>query len=232
MHVHHLQHVPFEGLGRIAPTLLARGHRLTATHLYAGQPLPPLAACDWLIVMGGPMGVDDTGAYPWLAAEKRFIEAALDTGKRVLGICLGAQLIAQALGGEVTRNAWREVGWYDVTRATGVAATRFAAVLPERFAAFHWHGDTFSLPPGSTALGASEACVNQGFILGERVVGLQFHLEMTAQGAAALVAHCAADLAPGPFVQPAAALLAESSRFARGHRIMDELLRALDEPGQ
>ena len=102
----------------------------------------------------------------------------MDAGKRVLGVCLGAQLLADVLGGPVSRNAHKEIGWFPVElSAAGRAYPGFAG-LPERFTAFHWHGDSFRLPPGATRLCSSEACVEQGLAVGEKVLGLQFHLEV------------------------------------------------------
>lgn len=110
MRVHHLQHVPFEGLSSIESILKEKGHQLSATHLYDDQSLPSINDIDWLIVMGGPMGIYDEESYPWLSAEKRFIKEAINSGKIVLGICLGAQLIADALGARIYKNEHREIG--------------------------------------------------------------------------------------------------------------------------
>ena len=112
MRVHYLQHVPFEGIGSMEPFLIDGGHRVSSTRLYLRATLPPIDAFDWLIVMGGPMGVGDEGRYKWLAREKAFIKAVVESGKIVLGICLGAQLIAEALGAAVTKNRCREIGWF------------------------------------------------------------------------------------------------------------------------
>lgn len=228
LRIHHLQHVPFEGLGSIEPALSARGHRLSASHLYRGDSLPAVDAFDWLIVMGGPMGVHDESLHPWLAAEKGLIRDAIAAGRSLLGICLGAQLIAQVLGAAVTRNAHREIGWFPVERSAAAAATRIGAALPPRFDAFHWHGDTFALPPGAVHLARSEACANQGFVFAERVVGLQFHLETTPESARALIAHGGDELDGSRYVQAAAAMLAKPVRFAGVNRVMGDLLAALE----
>ncbi len=196
MRIHWFQHVEFEGLGLIEPWLRARGHEITATRWWAGERAGAEAtACDWLIVMGGPMNVYQHRDHPWLPEEKAAIAAAVAAGKRVLGVCLGAQLIADVLGGKVMQNAEREIGWWPVKilaetkPGLGAAATE-ATVL-------HWHGDTFTLPSGAVRLAESAACAQQAFAVGARVLGLQFHLEMGAGTAAEIATACADDLAVG-----------------------------------
>ncbi len=224
MKIHYLQHVPFEGLGSMDLHLRAAGHELTGTHLYLDSKLPKAADIDWLIVMGGPMGVHDEALYPWLKTEKKFIRDFIATGKRVLGICLGAQLLADVLGARVYRNAQREIGWFPVQRMPGNSTSALFAAFPAEAEVFHWHGDTFDMPDGATLLASSEACRNQGFILHNQVLALQFHLETTPQSAADLIAHCGDELDASPFVHDAAALLAEPQRFATINRIMADVL--------
>jgi GMP synthase-like glutamine amidotransferase len=227
MRVHHLQHVPFEGLGSIEAALNERGHILTSTHLYRGDTLPPLDTFDLLIIMGGPMGVFDEGDYPWLKPEKRFIKAAMGAGKKVLGICLGAQLIADALGARVTRNPHREIGWFPITRNAAMEATRLKEVLPAQADAFHWHGDTFEIPFGALPLASSEACQNQGFIFEDRVVAFQFHLETTRESAALLIDNGRHELDNSPFVQTENDMLESPERFDTINRIMHSVLEAM-----
>lgn len=228
MRTHYLQHVPFEGLGSIESWLRERDAVITATRLYEPHRFPDLADFDRLIVMGGPMGVHDASFYPWLAPEKAFLKAAMDAGKVVLGICLGAQLIADALGAAVEKNAHREIGWFPVTRATEAERTIIGPALPERFEAFHWHGDRFHLPDRAIPLASSEACPDQGFILDNRVVGLQFHLETTPISAAALVENCGGELDGSRFVQSAADILSDSGRFDTINTIMADVLTRLE----
>lgn len=228
MRIHHLQHVPFEGLGSIESVLREKGHQLSATHLYAGQPLPSVTDIDWLIVMGGPMGVHDEESYPWLKMEKQFIRQVIESGKIVLGICLGAQLIAAALGAKVYRNQHREIGWFKISRALEAADSILATALPDRVEAFHWHGDSFDIPAGAKRLAASEACRNQGFILEDRIVGLQFHLETTLQSAAALIANCKAELDGSRYVQTATEMLADNRKFATINQVMLSVLDMLE----
>jgi len=122
MRIHYLQHVPFEDLSSIDPILREKGHELTATHLYKGQQIPLVKEIDWLIVMGGPMGIYDEAKHPWLNVEKLFIKQAIESNKIVLGICLGAQLIADALGAKVCQNRHREIGWFNISRSPEVDA--------------------------------------------------------------------------------------------------------------
>lgn len=200
MRVHWFQHVPFEGLGSIQPWLIQQGHSVHPHALFKNAALPDLAEVDALIVMGGPMSVNDSAELLWLAAEKQFIGQMLAAGKPVLGICLGAQLIANALGAAVYANPEKEIGWWPLqNKAESAAVFQF----PAHFDAFHWHGETFDLPPDANLLASSSACQNQAFQHGQNVIGLQFHLETTPDSAAALLENCADDLAPGKYVQNA-----------------------------
>lgn len=202
MRIRYLQHVPFEDPAGIADWAAARGHVMSGVMLHEGRPLPPPADADGLVVMGGPMGVHDTDRYPWLADERRFIADAIDAGLPVLGVCLGAQLIAAAMGADVYRNRHREIGFFevDVTDA-GRGAAWFGD--DRRVMAFHWHGDTFDLPAGCVHLASTPGCANQAFSHDDRVLALQFHVESTAASVDRLIRHCADELTPGPYVQTA-----------------------------
>lgn len=194
MRVGVLQHVPFEGLGSIGPWLQERGAEVGVCRLFAGDALPELADFDVLIAMGGPMSVNDDAQYPWLREEKRLAARAIAAGKGMLGICLGAQLMANAMGARVYPNAQKEIGWFPVFGEGGETAP-FA--FPDAFTAFHWHGETFDLPPGAVRLAHSRACLNQAFRWGQRAVALQFHLETTPESADAILMHCRDELVDG-----------------------------------
>jgi GMP synthase-like glutamine amidotransferase len=224
------QHVPFEGIGCMDPWARARGHRVEHTRFHAGDVPPPAGAYDWLIVMGGPMGARDEGRLPWMAGEKRAIEAALAAGKAVLGVCLGAQLIADVLGAEVRRNRQAEIGWFPVTLSGEALRSPLAEAFPASFTAFHWHGDTFSIPAGAVPLGSSAACDNQGFLLGDRVLALQFHPEVTAAGVEDLLRECAHELRPGAYVQDAASIRAGIAAAPGLNGMMDRACALLERP--
>lgn len=221
-----LQQVPFEGPGSVRAWARKRGHALTRI-LAADGALPGPDAFDMLVVMGGPMGVHDTKEHPWLEAEKRFLFSALDAGRRVLGICLGAQLLAEALGARVVRAREKEIGWFPVHRLPAAADHRIGRALPPQFAAFQWHGDTFELAPGAVQLARTEGCEQQAFAFGDQVAGLQFHLEVTGDGVQDLLRHCSADLTAGPYVQTPEAMLWEPGRFDASNAILDGVLDAI-----
>lgn len=224
MKVHYLQHVPFEGLGSIEPWLMAKGHTITTTAMYANQTPPMLNDFDWLIVLGGPMGVYDTQQYPWLDAEKTLIRAAIDNGKIVLGVCLGAQLIADVCGAKVYRNAHREIGWHPLRGNPVLTDHPLATLFRNEITVFHWHGDTFDLPDRAMLLASSDACPNQAFVLHDRVIGFQFHLETTKASAKALIEHCGSELDGTHFVQTADDIMAEPERFRIINHLMTKVL--------
>jgi GMP synthase-like glutamine amidotransferase len=199
MRVHVLQHVPFEGLGSIAAWLDDRRADVWWTRFHASAELPDVRAVDFVIALGGPMSVNDEASLPWLVAEKRFLASAIAARKPVLGICLGAQLIASALGARVYPGPWKEIGWFPVCAEP---APPGSFPFPASVTVFHWHGETFDLPPGAILLASSPGCRHQAFQLGGHVLGLQFHLETTPDAAEAMIANCPHDLAPDRFVQP------------------------------
>jgi GMP synthase-like glutamine amidotransferase len=221
-----LEHAPHEGPANLAVWLRARGAALSTTRLWAGEKVPPPEDFDWLLVMGGAMNADEEARYPWLADEKRAIERAIAARRHVIGICLGSQLIARVLGARVTRNRHTEIGWFPIERAKGAEASPVGRALPPRAEVFHWHGDTFSLPAGAVQLARSAACEQQGFAYGDRVLALQFHPEMTAETVRAFAEGGADELVPGPWIQPAEAMLADAARFARLETLLEGMLGA------
>jgi GMP synthase-like glutamine amidotransferase len=202
------QHVRFEDPGLIRHWAAERGHSIQTTHWYAGDSPPPTDAYDLLLIMGGPMGVEDTEIYSWLEIEKRAITRSLDHGCAAIGICLGAQLLADALGADITTQPQKEIGWFEVERCLASNGPDWLEILPDRFPAFHWHGQTFTLPSGAVQIARSAACELQAFTYGDRVLGLQFHLESDTAAIERLIQHCPKDLVSGgPFVQSAAEML-------------------------
>ncbi|HOV73256.1 MAG TPA: type 1 glutamine amidotransferase [Candidatus Hydrogenedentes bacterium] len=228
MRMHFLLHVPFEGPGAIEPWAVRKGFAVTKTRFWLNEPLPDPREIDWLAIMGGPMSVHDEQDYPWLAQEKAFIREAIRLGRTVLGICLGAQLIAVSLGGKVRTNIHKEIGWYPVTLTdSGRTSAPFNA-LPATFPAFHWHGETFDIPPGAIHTAASEACAHQAFSYGRHVAGLQFHLEYTADGIEAMLENCGHEIQPAPFIQSREAIRAGSAAVAEMGGHLEALLDALE----
>jgi GMP synthase (glutamine-hydrolysing) len=222
--IHWLQHVPFEGLGSMEGWLLEQGYNLSCTRLWAGDFLPPVDSFAGLIVMGGPMGIYDHDEYPWLPAEKKFLREVVDRGTQILGICLGAQLLADVLGAQVSANPEKEIGWFPVTRSDEVPET-LASVLPEELTVFHWHGDTFSLPENALCLYSSKACVNQAFLYKNHVLGLQFHLETTRESAVTLIDNCRAELVCAPWIMSEQEMLYGENRYAEINSCMHQLLK-------
>ncbi|WP_395750375.1 type 1 glutamine amidotransferase [Prosthecobacter sp.] len=222
MNVHILQHVPFEGTGSMEPWLRRRSANITSTRFFEPWALPDVSGLDLIIAMGGPMSVNDEAELPWLVEEKRFLRNAKKHGVPVLGICLGAQLIASALGARVYQGKQREIGWFDI-EAVPHAGGAFA--FPETTTVFHWHGETFDLPAGAVHLARSAACVHQAFQVGSKVIGLQFHLETTPESADAIITQCGHELVEDTFVQSEAALRAvPPAAYERINSLMGDVL--------
>lgn len=228
MRIHFLQHVPFEGPAGIGDWAARKGHPVTTTLLFEHAGLPDPGAFDWLVVMGGPMGVRDEANYAWLAEEKGLLWETIAAGKTVIGVCLGAQLIADVLGARVYRNAHKEIGWFPIEVTDQGRASGLFALLPQRLKVFQWHGDTFDLPDGTVHLARSEICEQQAFLYEGRVLGLQFHLESTPASVADLVTNCADELVPGRYVQDAERILAATGDdYARIDRALFGILDRL-----
>lgn len=225
MRIHVLQHVPFEGPAAIGEWAELRGHRITRTLLYETTEVPPQSDFDWLVVMGGPMGVHDQADYPWLKAEKAFIRETIAAGKKLVGICLGSQLIAEALGARVYRNAQKEIGWLPIALTQAGRDSSVTGGLPGRLEVFHWHGDTFELPEGALHLARSAVCENQIFLYDDRVLALQCHLESTSRSVSDIVAMCADEIVPSASIQTAERILAQTDAdVARLHEQLFDML--------
>lgn len=224
---HFLLHAPFERPGFILSW--ARLRRLPAVfyHLYKGEPLPCPDPEDWLVVMGGPMSVHEERKYPWLGKEIHTIEIAIAGGRRVLGICLGAQLMAAALGASVGPNPDKEIGWHEVRLLPGAGKASLFAGFPERWMAFHWHGDGFAVPVDGRHLASSLACAEQAFEYGGRAVGLQFHLEVSESDISRFITHGGDELVKGPFIQSPADMLGRARWIRETHRLLGRLLENL-----
>lgn len=176
-----VRHLAFEDLGSMAPVLEAEGYEVQMIE----APLHPLASldvmsADLLIILGGPIGAFDGALYPFLVDELELIRQRLDSGKPLLGICLGAQLIARVLGANVAAMGHKEIGFAPVT-LTDAGRNSVLAPLAQGTPVLHWHGDQFDIPAQAVALAATDACPHQAFSLGNQVLALQFHLEVAPQ---------------------------------------------------
>ncbi|MEN8725487.1 MAG: type 1 glutamine amidotransferase, partial [Lentimonas sp.] len=193
-----IKHIGFEGPGAIAQWAQRNGHNLVVLPIYQSQHLPSPEKFDAFVIMGGPMSVHNEAEHPWLVKEGAYIRSAIASGKHVLGVCLGAQLIAHVMGGKVTAGTYKEIGWFPIQPTEG-CPTEFT--IPESLKVLHWHGETFSIPSGAQPIASSAAYANQGFIYRSRVLALQCHLEMTPEGLALLAAACSHELVDGPYIQ-------------------------------
>lgn len=227
LHIHYLQHVAFEGLGFIETWANENQHILSSTKFYEEFTFPNLADFDWLIIMGGPMGVYDEEKYPWLIAEKNFIFKAIKAQKTVIGICLGSQLIASALGTKVYPNKNKEIGWFPLTKTYEGKEHSLLNDLPDEFFSFHWHGDTFDLPKDATHLLKTNICPNQAFLYRNKVLGLQFHFEVTPQTLKALTDNCRYELKADDFIQTENEILRQADLCKQSNEYLKSILTKL-----
>jgi len=227
MKIHVIQHVPFETPAYILDWANHLGYTVTYSELYSQIYFPTVDSFDLLVVMGGPMSTYEENIYPWIVTEKKFIKTSIEVGKKVLGICLGSQLIADVLGAKVYPNQNKEIGWFPVKLHS--INKELMNIDDNELFTFHWHGDTFDLPINAVPLASSEATVNQGFVYDNRVFGLQFHPEMTPQAIQNIVAECGNELKKNKYVQTADEI-SESSKFcSQGNGYMQEILNYLDK---
>lgn len=203
MKIHYLQHVPFEDVSYMGNWAKENGIHFSRIRVYEYDPYPHLSDVEALIIMGGPMGARDDQIYPWLKSEKAYIRKAIQKNKIVVGVCLGAQLIAMVLGAKVYPNPHKEIGWFPVHKTPQAHDTSIGKLLPESFMAFHWHGDTFDIPKGAVPLAESKVCKNQAFVYLNRIIALQFHLESTQSSIESLIQNCRDELISAPYIQTA-----------------------------
>jgi GMP synthase-like glutamine amidotransferase len=221
-----LTHVSFEDAANIGHWAAMRGHSLTYTHFFRDDALPPLEQFDMLAIMGGPMNVYEHDQYPWLVAEKAFIRKAIAAGKKIVGVCLGAQLLADVLGGTVTANAHKEIGWHIVKLTPEAIQSKAFSALPHEMTVFHWHGDTFSLPKGAIHLASSDACEHQAFQYGGHVLGLQFHLEYSEESIEKMLTHCGDELIKATHIQTSDQIRAGYDKISQNSMWLQALLDA------
>jgi GMP synthase-like glutamine amidotransferase len=220
-----LQHVEFEGPAAVADWAAARGFPLRLFHLNRDPTLPSLADFEMLTVMGGPMSANDKARLGWLGPEIAFVREAIARDKTVLGICLGAQIIAKALGARVYPGSAKEIGWFPVERTAH--SHPFFNGVPDSFTPFHWHGDTFDLPREAMPLAKSKITETQAFAVGQRVLGLQFHMEATVDSVRALLKDAADEIGCGAFEQQPGAIIAGLSHCGSLRPLLDTVLDRL-----
>lgn len=201
MRVHFIQHVEFEEPAELEKWIIEKGYKVTKSKMYNKDLFPNITDFDMLIVMGGPMGVHDTIKYPWLIREKEFIRRTITEKKIVIGICLGAQLIADVLNAKVYKNKYKEIGWFPVKKSRLLSKESIFSDFEKETNVFHWHGDTFDIPKGAKRIFSSNGCKNQAFQYGERVFGFQFHFEINEESILKLVENAATDITDDKFVQ-------------------------------
>lgn len=218
MLIHAIRHVPYEGLGYIDDWISDTRLQKRETLLTESQELPTPDDFDALVIMGGPMSIHDENLYPWLGMEKKLIKDTIDRGKKVLGICLGSQLVAHCIGGRVYPNLYREIGWFPITKKFFFHS--WFPLFDERdeMTVLHWHGDTFELPAGAVQLFSSEACENQAFTFEDHVVGLQFHLEMKEENIRNLIGNTHDGLQKQKYVHDADLLVRGSAEHGENAR--------------
>jgi len=233
MRAHCLQHEPFEGMAAIETWLTAKNFEIAHTRFFESEQLPVINNIDWLILMGGSMSVNDEKEFPWLIKEKGFVHQCIKKGKVVIGICLGAQMIANSLGATVFKNKQKEIGWFSIKKQPSAKSKLFAN-FPEELTVFHWHGETFDLPQGAELIASSTACKNQIFTFNETVVGFQCHLETTSESLTSLSDNCRAELQPAPYIQTESKMVEDEKVYAtQMHEalftVLDNLMKERNE---
>lgn len=198
MHIHFIQHMRFEYPASIADWAKEKKYTTTYSKIFEEAIFPSENTFDMLVILGGVMSVYDDYKYAWLPAEKIFIKNAIKEKKKVVGVCLGAQLVAEALGAKVFPHIIKEIGWFEVEK---VSAHKITNHLPETFTTFHWHGDTFTLPGGAVQLFKTAACEQQGFVYNDHVAALQFHVEVNHDLLTGMTEHENAELIKNTYVQ-------------------------------
>lgn len=230
MRVHYLQHVPFEDPAMIFDWAESKGYSISGTRLFENEKPPKPYEVDFLLVMGGPMNIYEEMEHPWLKTEKNFIDQCIDRGVKTLGICLGAQLIADVLGGRVKANGEKEIGWFPVKCTTDAASSPFFSHMPASFEVLHWHGDTFTTPHECKHLASSGVCANQAFSFEDHVLGLQFHLEFTPERVEAILKNCGHELVDAPYIQSAEEIRMHcETKLEESNQLMTSILDVMQE---
>jgi GMP synthase-like glutamine amidotransferase len=230
MRIHLIEHDP-DDFSRTNITIWAekKGHKISTTNIFDTDELPDPDDFDWLMVMGGSQHAWEEDAYPWITREKRFITKVLDKGRIILGICLGAQLLAQVLGGRIFPNDYQEIGWHEVSLTSDGGKSFLLNNIPDTFTTFHWHTDHFSLPRGCKRLAFSTATNNQVFIHNSiPVVGIQFHPEYTRELINSSALKYGHEWVEGPYVRDKEAVLSKTDEIPDTYWLMEALLNNME----
>jgi len=229
MRIHLLQHEIFEGPGYIEDWIRGKNYALSYTKFYESDKLPELNSFDFLIIMGGSMSVNDEQKFSWLRREKLFINNAIESGKIVLGICLGAQLIASSLGKKVFPNVYKEIGWFEIKFTPEAKTNKLFDLFPAEENVFHWHGDTFDLPDNSIHIASSRGCRNQAFVFKDKVIGLQFHIEVTKSLLKSMTSNGTDELVEDTYIHTEAQILNGSRYCKQNNTLLKHLLNRIEE---
>lgn len=224
-----LQHIESEEMGHTEEWLRQNNYDIHRVRLYQGDELPDPKKVDYVIGLGGPMSVNGTAEYPWLTKEIDFLRAVLQRPIPVLGICLGAQLLAKAKYASIVKAQEQEIGWYPIQSYKNTRRAIPGFSFPDTMTVLHWHGETFELPKDSTLLASSEACTNQAFVLKPYQVGLQFHLEADLDSVRTMLEHSQGEMAnTGPYTQSSQSLLAKTEEFGpEAKTVLFDLMTAM-----
>ncbi len=223
MRIHSLEHEPFEGMANIELWAKNRGHSISRTLFFNNEELPEMNDFDWLFIMGGSMNIYEEEKYPWLREEKNLIAEAIASKKIILGVCLGAQLVADVLGSSVSKNRYDEIGWFPVTLTEEGRNSSIFFSFPGTFTAFHWHGDTFRIPPDAKRIAQSEGCANQAFEFG-KTIGLQFHLEYSVESIDLMFRNCGNEIVEGRYIQKPDKIISQNNNVVETQRLLNLLL--------
>ncbi len=227
MKIHLILHETFEGPGCIDDWIKQKGYEVRISRTYLGATYSSTDRFDWLIIMGGTMSTCEEEKHRWLQTEKEFIRKAVESGKIVLGICFGAQLIAEVLGGKVYQAKEKEIGWFPVN----LIKNKFPAelsTLPESMTVFHWHSDTFDLPDGAVHLASSEITKNQAFLHKGKVMAIQYHHEVTKEAIGLMLDNSGWQLKKDRYVQTAEEIIKGFGHISENNRIMFKIMDYLD----
>jgi GMP synthase-like glutamine amidotransferase len=224
MHIHYFQHNHFEDMGYIGDWAKSKNITTSVTRFDLKPELPSLEDFDWLVVMGGAMGVHDSDQFPWIHSEIEFIKQVIHSGKIVIGICLGSQMIASALGARVYKNTEPEMGFWPVKFSPEAQKDNVFKHFPANLMVMHFHFDTFGLPQGAVAMAESVITPIQAFRYGSNVFALQFHSELTESNTPIFISELTHEIVPGRLVQQPSEMLQNISYCRINNQVFAKML--------